>query len=536
MRDDSNCRNIADGFVQAARKFPDRPALEVDGAVFAYSELFERASSIASTIAMLATSEASPLVAVFAYRSVSAFAGVLGALMAGRGYVPLNRHFPGDRTVSMLKRSRSRVIVTDAASEPQLPDLIEAYSDELVVLLPDRENVGDYARRFPQHKFLGSRQLQSARERDIATNVNGQSLAYLLFTSGSTGVPKGVMVTQSNVRHYIDCMTHRYEITEHDRCSQTFDMTFDLSVHDMLMTWERGACLCCPTRKALLNPGQFIESKRLSVWFSVPSMALLMVKLGALKADRFASLRLSLFCGEALTQETAIQWRQAAPHSVIENIYGPTELTIACTAYRWRDQLSLQHSHSGLVPIGEPLSGMDAIVVDDHLREVGVGDSGELMLTGPQMALGYLNDDERTVKAFVVPPGKQVRYYRTGDLVRRASENSPLVYLGRRDNQIKVSGYRVELGEVEAAVRTASGAQGVVALGWPTVGSSAAGIAVFIQADRLDIDALRKDLAKSLPSYMVPRSIRIVASMPLNSNGKFDRSALTTILESSHLD
>lgn len=534
MKDELGCRNIADGFVQSARRFPDRPALEIGTTVVTYEELHARASAVAATIAAHTVSHTAPLAAVLAYRSITAFAGVLGALMVGRGYVPLNPHFPVERTVSMFERAGCHVIIADAASEPMLAGLLEACDRELLVLLPDCASLDTLVRQFPGHRFLGARELATAQGADFASTVSGQSLAYLLFTSGSTGVPKGVMVTQSNVRHYIDVMTPRYGITEQDRCSQTFDMTFDLSVHDMLMTWERGACLCCPTRKTLLNPAEFMEAKRLSIWFSVPSVALLMARLGSLKADRFPDLRLSLFCGEALPQDTVMQWRRAAPNSVIENIYGPTELTIACTFYRWNDESSAGHCHGGLVPIGEPVAGMEAIVVDDELRAISPGQSGELILTGPQMALGYLNDEERTSKAFVVPPGKHARFYRTGDRVRRADENSPLVYLGRLDNQIKVAGYRVELGEVEAAVRSASGVQGVVALGWPLVGASAAGIAVFVEAEQLDIEALRKRLADCLPSYMVPRVIHVVSSMPLNSNGKFDRPALTKMLAASN--
>src|SRR5439155_5413193 len=204
---------------------------------------------------------------------------------------------------------------------------------------------------------------------------------------------------------------------EEDRCSQTFDVTFDLSVHDMFVTWEAGACLCCPTRKELIKPGEFISGSRLTTWFSVPSTGVFMKKLGMLKPDMYPGLRLSLFCGEALPTEVARAWSEAAPNSIIENIYGPTELTIACTAYRWNRDSSPAECELGIVPIGEPFDGTEAIVVDENLQEVSVGMPGELLMTGPQVTLGYWQDPERTSKAFVIPPGRRQIYYRTGDRV-----------------------------------------------------------------------------------------------------------------------
>ncbi len=255
-----------------------------------------------------------------------------------------------------------------------------------------------------------------------------------------------------------------------------------------------------------------------------------------LKPDMYPNLRLSLFCGEALPIDVAKAWAKAAPNSVIENIYGPTELTIGCTGYRWDGDHSAPECECGLVPIGEPFAHMEALIVNEDLEEVPIGTPGELLMTGPQLTLGYWREPDKTARSFIVPPGSTKTYYRTGDRVRRPLNGKPLVYLGRVDNQIKVLGHRVELGEVEAALREESGIDSVIAVGWPILDSGAGGIEAFLQTEGTDLASLRDRLSKRLPSYMVPRRIHLLTTIPLNSNGKYDRRALFAILEQNSND
>jgi non-ribosomal peptide synthetase component F len=341
------------------------------------------------------------------------------------------------------------------------------------------------------------------------------------------------MVAHRNVAAFLDYMVDRYEITEKDRLSQMFDMTFDLSVFDMFVAWERGACVCCPSQKALIKPGNFIQDMELTIWFSVPSTAIFMKQLGMLKAGRYPSLRFSLFCGEPLPLGSASAWLEAAPNSILENLYGPTELTIACTLYRWDPVASPDESELGIVPIGYPYPGMGVLVADEDLKEVGRGEEGELLMNGPQMSLGYWKDSEKTAAAFVVPPGKKDVYYRTGDRVRRPLGNGPLTHLGRIDFQVKILGHRVELGEIEAAVRKACGLDGVLAIGWPATPSGYGGVEVFIEGEAKDLDGIRSIVAAGLPDYMVPRRFHFMGKLPRNVNNKFDRKAVIKLLEES---
>src|SRR5437667_2574798 len=362
-------------FLRSCEKFSDRPAVEVAGSGLSYSELGERARRLAANNQANARPEEVPLTAVFGYRSHTAYAAVLGALMAGHGYVPWTRTFPIDRTRLMLEKSTCRTLVVDKESESQLSELLRGLATPMVILCPDRVHATEASAKLPGHSVVGANELVDAT-RWRPPEVSQNAIAYLLFTSGSTGQPKGVMVSHANVLHYVDYVTKRYGIENSDRLSQTFDLTFDLSAHDLFVTWGSGACLCVPTQKQMIKPGAFINEARLTAWFSVPSTAIFMRKLGELKPGLYPHLRLSLFCGEALPVDVVSEWSTAAPNSVVENIYGPTELTIGCTAYRWNSQTSPAECEQGIVPIGEPFEDMDVLIVDEDLREVATGCEG----------------------------------------------------------------------------------------------------------------------------------------------------------------
>ncbi|MCU1240017.1 MAG: Peptide synthetase [Candidatus Acidoferrum typicum] len=525
-------RSLWSGFIRSAQRFPQRPAVVAEGKVLTYEELYELACRIAATIQRYPECSPTPLTAVFAYRSTTAFAGVLGALLAGNGYVPLNRTFPEGRTQVMFERSESRTLVVDAKSLPQLSGLLEGARERVLVMLPDMSDVAQLEARWPKHLFVGAGGLQASSSwREAA--VHPDSLAYLLFTSGSTGTPKGVAVAERNVLSFLDYMVDRYEVTENDRLSQMFDMTFDLSAFDMFVAWERGACVCCPSQKELIKPDSFIKNSKLTMWFSVPSTAVFMKQLGLLKAGRYPELRVSLFCGEPLPVSSIQAWCEAAPNSIVENLYGPTELTIACTLYRWDSQRSASESEMGIAPIGYPYPGMTYLVVDEELNEVVPGGEGELLMNGPQMSLGYWRDTKKTSEAFITPPGQTEVYYRTGDRVRRPRSGGPLIHLGRIDSQIKVLGHRVELGEIEAVVRKHCGSDAVVAVGWPFTSSGYGGVEVFIEG-REQGNELRDTVRSELPEYMVPRRFHFKDRLARNSNGKLDRKAISKSLEGNN--
>jgi amino acid adenylation domain-containing protein len=497
---------LAARFLRSAELYSDRPALEVAGSTLPYAELRRRALGLARVLHARDTGTGPELTGVYASRSVSAFTGILGILLRGHGYLPLNPRFPARRNRDMLERAGCRVLVVDAEHLEPAQETVAGMTEPPSLLVTD--------------------EIEETDEAGLPTGGPGTP-AYLLFTSGSTGRPKGVLVRQSNVAAFLDAVAARYDLRETDRLSQLFDLTFDLSAFDMFAAWQHGACVCCPDAGQLLRPSDFVREAGLTVWFSVPSAAMFVGRLGGLRPGMFPTLRLSLFCGEALPAELADAWAAAAPRSTVENLYGPTEATIACTAHRW--ERGAPPGANGFVPIGEPLGATVALVVDEELGEVAPGEAGQLLVRGPQVVEGYWDDPDATARAFVTMQGSGWGYL-TGDRVVRASPDGPLEYLGRIDSQIKILGHRVELEEIEAVLREEARAD-AVAVGWPLTPSGAAGIVAFIADPSLDKIGLRRALSARLPDYMVPRELRLVNELPLNANGKRDRRALLSTLE-----
>lgn len=521
--------SLIHGFLESAERFPSRDALVVDNTNLSYRELRDRAAAIAQTI-VDQEPDSFPLAAVLGSRSATAYASVLGILGAGKGYVPLNPRFPAERTRKMLTLSGCRVLVVGREALEQLPKLLTEIGCPLTVILPDCPDAAELRGAFPRHRFVSCIEMSRSEGFAFDMEVDSSAVAYLLFTSGSTGVPKGVPIRHLSLRSYIEYIANRYEVNELDRFSQQFDLTFDLSVHDMFVCWERGACLFCVPEKSVMLPARFIRERELTMWFSVPSVSALLSKMRLLEPRSFPSLRFSLFCGEPLAAAHAQQWQEAASNSMVENLYGPTEATIAISHYRWNPSKSSQECLNGVVPIGTVFDGQQFRIVDPERREVS--ENGELCLAGSQVTEGYWNNPEGTRRQFVrFAETGETPWYRTGDLVKRG-ENACLHYLGRIDQQVKIRGYRVELQEIELALRNASGAEQVVAVAWPVTDASADGVVAFLSgASTVDDLYILNRCRDVLPEYMVPRKIYRVEEMPLNDNGKNDRKKLLKLLE-----
>jgi len=520
-------RSLGRSVAAAVAEHEGRLALVAGRERWSYRDLACRASGIAAHVADACTETSPPLAAVLASRAASDYAGVLGVLYAGAGYVPLNAKFPAARNARMLALSRAPCIVASETSEPSLRALLPHVARPLRVLLPDTADVGAFAQEFPAHRFVGRGELIAATPREPLP-VDEASIAYVMFTSGTTGDPKGVMVTHANVLHHLGAMWRRYAIGAQDRLSQTFDLTFDLSVFDMFVAWGKGASVHVLSAKEQMAPSKFIRAEELTVWFSVPSVGMMLRGLRMLNPGAFPSLRVSLFCGERLPASVAEAWQAAAPASIVENLYGPTEATIACTHYRWESAKSPEECVEGVVPIGDPYEGMAAAVVAPDLALVARGERGELCVRGPQVAAGYLGDVEKTSARFVAMPwddGPQNRWYRTGDAAF-FDRRGVLVHAGRLDEQIKLRGFRVELGEVEHALRVASGVDLVAVVPWPVGEAGPTGLVGFVAGHALDVASVTERMRAQVPEYMVPGKFVAMERLPLNANGKIDKLAL----------
>jgi len=515
--------------VAAAVLLPAQNAIEVGGESITYQNMVSSARSIAATLEQNAPTEPR-FTALYGGKSISTYCGLLGTLLRGNAYVPLSLFFPPILNRELIERCGAKSIIVDGEGATSLGPILDGLQHDLTILCLESSDCSQLQANFPRHHFLHKGELLSP-ELLTAPERTSADLAYVLFTSGSTGRPKGVPVSHSSIVPLIDSLIARHRISHYDRITQVNDLTFDLSVAEMFTTWFSGATLCPLSRSLLLNLTGFLKESRVSVIHTAPSIGLAAHKVGRLIPNCLPDLRVSIFAGEALPIAFANMWCKAAPNSLVDNLYGPTECAVYVTGYQWDPQSGVADVKNGTVPIGYPLPGVTILVVDEKFQEVPPGEQGELLLGGPQVASGYLGDPERTNASFIVPPGQQERFYRTGDVVRRPTGRDPLFYFGRRDHQIKILGMRIELGQIDAALREASGVMEVAALGWPPLQTGYGGVVAFIGSDSCDIVASKCRLGELLHKALVPKQIFLMKELPLTTSGKVDKNKLQALLE-----
>jgi amino acid adenylation domain-containing protein len=474
----------------------------------------------------------SGLVAVFASRSLTAFAGSLAVFGAGSAHVALNPAHPPRRSAAILEQAEVTTVIAGAESLAILPELLDLAPAIRVVIAAESADLSALRASHPAVHFVDANQVAAGERaaRFMAPAVASDDLAYLVFTSGSTGVPKGVAVSHGNLAAYMRNFRALAAPLSTDRVATTFELTFDVALHDMFQAWFSGAALCVVPARQLLAPARFIRNERITYWFSVASAAMLMERQGTLKPGVFPLLRVSMLCGEPLPAGAAAAWAAAAPGSVLYNVYGPTETTMELAFYRWLPERSIAACRRGIVPIGVPFDDHQHLLLDTQEREIDGAGRGELLLAGPQVTQGYWKLAERTAQSFVRLRDRAGVWYRTGDLVER-DENGVYHFVGRLDHQVKLRGHRIELGEIEAALREVAQTSLVAVVAHPVIDGNAQGLVAFVAGGSgAGVDVLRQGLAARLPAAMVPDRIERVDDLPLNANQKIDRNALLASL------
>lgn len=496
-------------FRDTARRHPDAPAIEVDDDALSYGRLSLLADRLAAALVRAAGRRPSA-VGLLAARSLAGYAGYLAALRLGSVVVPLNPAFPARRNRSMCVAAGVAVVVVDGAGAAAAAEVV-AGTGAVPLVLRDTWPEG----------------LPGPWDRPY--HGDPDAVGYILFTSGSTGSPKGVPIRHRNVAAYLAHSVRRYAVTPGARLSQTFDLTFDPSVFDLFASWSTGATLVVPSAADVLTPARFVTGKRITHWYSVPSVVSLARRLRGLRPGAMPGLRWSIFAGEQLTLEQARVWSAAAPNSVLENAYGPTELTVTVAGYRLpADPGSWPSTSNGTVPIGRMHDRLDGVLVTEGGR---AGPDGELCVRGAQRFDGYLDpghDKDRFVRGeslFTVAQGRPGPHdwYRTGDRVRR--EGGELVHIGRLDDQVKIRGYRIELGEIETVLRAHPGVHDVVVVAVPAPGGQTV-LHALHTGERVDPAELTAAVGHRLPEYMVPAAVHHVEAFPVNASGKIDRRQL----------
>ncbi|HET9390713.1 MAG TPA: amino acid adenylation domain-containing protein [Steroidobacteraceae bacterium] len=492
--------DIAERVEHSLVRHAHRNAFCIAGERCSYGRLRERVLAIQSMLASRAGGNR--LVGVINDDSLDAYASVLAILRAGAAFVPLSPEHPPQRNANIVGQAGLRAVCAsseEVARAGGLPEGVEV--------------------------LLTGSCTSAAEPRRMA--VDDSDLAYLLFTSGSTGQPKGVPITRGNLDAFLSSLQESgFGFTAGDRVLQMFDLTFDFSVASYLAPLSSGACVYpVPAAGArFAEVYRLLAEERLTVAPIVPSV--LSYLRPYFPQMHLPEVRLTMLCGEPLVAEVATEWMQAAPNSRVANFYGPTEATVFATVYEWHPLQGQDKSRSGVVSIGRPMPGNDAIIVDTRLAPVATGEKGELCLAGPQLTPGYWMDPARDSGVFFELPAADGprRYYRTGDYAV-ADEHGDHYFCGRAGTQVKVRGYRIELGEIEYHARDiVQGRECVVVQ--RVDASGGADLSLIIEDYEGDPRAVIEALRTRVPPYMVPARALSLDRLPTNHNGKIDRLAL----------
>ena len=454
---------------------------------------------------------------------------MLGVLKADAIYVPMDPASPAARQARVLEIADCRCIL---AAGPVGQGLREALG---AATLRQQPIIGwleeDVPSEIAPAPVFSLRDLAAyPATRPMYVN-GGEDVAHILFTSGSTGLPKGVMITHAAVVHLVQWAQAYFGIAPTDRISQHPPLRFDVSTFDIFGTLWSGAELHLVPPELNLLPhklAQFIRDARLTQWFSVPSVLNLLANFDVVHQGDFPTLRRVLFAGEVLPTPTLIHWMRRLPHARFTNMYGPTETTIVSSYYTMPRCPADEREP---IPMGSACAGEELLILDEHLRPVVPGVIGDLYIRGVGLSPGYWGDPEKTRQAFLPCPGgdgPKDRIYKTGDLARHGADGL-FYFAGRADTQIKSRGYRIELGEIEAALHALAGLQesAVVAIksegfeGWLIC-------CAYVPAAGHDVSimSLREGLAKLVPGYMLPARWMCYDVLPKNDNGKIDRPRL----------
>lgn len=488
--------------------FESFEALRIKSTSVSYGELNREALKWAAMLqAAGAKREA---IGIVGQRNFTSYYGILGTIFAGCYYTPLNPKYSSERLLGIAEAAGIRFLIGDAQE-------IEALSK---VLTPQQ---------MARFIVIGS---ESASSFSAPLSSDDSDLAYVLFTSGSTGQPKGVQVTHSNVLSFLQSMAHIYHLEAGFRASQVFDLSFDPSVSDMFFTWSHGGVLCVLPEDEQMAPQEFIRREKITFWNSVPSVASFLNRMGYLTPGAFPDLRYSMFCGEQFPQHIADAWRAAAPNSTIENLYGPTEATIYISRYCYEREARPFAFKNGIIPIGKVFHQHQVAIVDEHDQRVPSGQVGEIVFQGDQITKGYLQDEAKTKTSFVrfLWDEKEATWYRTGDL-GFVNPDGDVECIGRKDSQIKLAGRRIEIGEIESVLSRHAELTDIVVVPVRDVQDIVTGCVAFVLREvSVDVQKrIRQESQTALERVFFPQKIITIKEFPLTQSGKIDRKMLAQL-------
>lgn len=509
--------NLGSCFSEISKKTPQNPALRYPERDYTYADLELLTDRLAAFL-LNKGCRRGDVIAIAHSKKPLSYALMLAGLKLGVTYVNIDINSPLARNACIIKTGHVRfVFYDDAHNQHYLEELAQSNDSRAVFLCDDI---------LPQMSTE-----MHARQQQLMMSVDGACIAYIMFTSGSTGDPKGVAVTHQNVLHFIAWGKQRFSADDRHNFANLNPMYFDNSVFDFYVGLFSGACLSPVPRQLMTNPYElvkYVSERQCTIWFSVPSLIMFLMTMKAMTAKALPSLRYIVFGGEGYPKtELKKLFDEFTGQATLVNVYGPTECTCICSAHDIVDNDF--EDMEGLPTLGHLNPNFDYQILDEQGMS---SDFGELCLIGPNVASGYFNDLDRTASAFVTLTDSNrfmKRMYRTGDLVQEVQGR--LYFKGRKDNQIKHMGYRIELEEIEQAMIRLPQVDQAAAV-YRRVNPSYGKIIGFV-ASRTDLEeqSLLSELSELLPDYMLPSKIILHRELPKNSNGKIDRNQLATSLK-----
>ena len=497
--------NVTYWLDETARNFPDKIAFTDSNKEITFSEMRLMAKKIA--VKLISEACFKDPIAVFLNKGVDVLTSFMGAAYSVNFYSPIDVDMPANRVNKILEVLEPKVVITTSELKAEFDKF--NYTGKYILL--DEINSSSLP-------LEDENRIDEVRGKGVDTD-----LLYVLFTSGSTGVPKGVTINHRAVIDYIDWVTSTFEITDEDSFGNQAPFYFDNSILDIYSTIRMGATCHIIPKELFSQPVlllEFIKSKNINTIFWVPSALIVVAKLHAFRnVDLNGVLKRVLFCGEVMPNKQLNAWRKALPDVLYANLYGPTEITDACTYYivdrEFKDEEPL--------PIGYAMSNTDILVLNDKNELVTGDEVGELCVRGTSLSMGYYKNPEKTKEAFVQNPlnlAVPEIIYRTGDLVKY-NEYGEIIYLSRKDFQIKHLGHRIELGEIETAVS----AMDTVTLCCCLYDDKRQKIVLFLDVDMTKEEVI-EGINSQVPEYMYPNRVVYMKDMPINANGKIDRVKL----------
>jgi len=492
-------KNILFPFLEVVRNNGNNNALCIGGRFYKYIEFAQYISKIRK--ALQATKKKSKNIGVVVNDDIETYASFFAIWLEGLAYVPLHPHHPFERSLEIISQADIELVIN--SGKTNLFTAIQTI--ESAHLKFDEFNL----QYFP---------------------VSDDDLAYILFTSGSTGKPKGVMISRRNIGAFMNSFwATGFQITENDRCLQCFDLTFDVSVQSYLAPLTKGACIYTIPHDQIKYSYVFglLEDHQLTFGAMAPSMIRYLRPY--FDEINIPAMRYCILTAEGSPVDLITEWSKCIPNAEIFDFYGPTEATIYCTYYKYNRE-GENKQLNGMLSIGKPMPGVDAIIVDEDLNILETNQKGELCIGGDQVTPGYWKNPEKNRDSFFEKKINRLsaRFYKTGDSCY-FDKDGDIMLAGRLDYQVKIQGYRIELGEIEYHAREFLKGQNAVACGFNNqMGNTE--IALFIEGSPINEKMLLVYLNSKMPFYMIPTKILVESAFPINTSGKVDRIILKSKL------